>query len=352
MIPVLIGARLLLSAIFLIAGSSKLADPAGSRRSMRDFGVPDGIAGVFAVLLPVGELVVAAALIPGRSATYAAAGALALLIVFVCGIAANLIRGRQPDCNCFGQLHSQPIGWDLVARNIGLAFIPGLMLFHGRSQPSLGVWVGNATAGHQLLFVLGVSAFAAMAVQGWLIFQLVQQGGRLLLRLDQIEGKVASLVPGQAVRAAPRQPPGLPVGQKAPSFALPDLEGRVTSLENLLAAGRPLILLFIHPDCGPCTALLQADIWPDQDRFHLVLISQGNRKRNLEKLAGSVYFRCLLQHTQEVSDAYDSAATPSAVQILPDGVIGSAVVSGAEQIQALIARVVQTAIGRSVSIPT
>ena len=37
---VLLLARLLLAAVFLVAGLAKLADLAGSRQALRDFGVP------------------------------------------------------------------------------------------------------------------------------------------------------------------------------------------------------------------------------------------------------------------------------------------------------------------------
>ena len=44
-----------------------------------------------------------------------------LLSLFVIAIAANLLLGRRPDCNCFGQIKSTPIGWTTVVRNAVLA---------------------------------------------------------------------------------------------------------------------------------------------------------------------------------------------------------------------------------------
>ena len=360
MILVLIAARLLLSAIFLIAGWAKLADLPRARQSVRDFGFPEGLTAVLAVLLPVGELVVGIGLIPARFAWYAAFGALALLTAFVLVIAVNLIRGRTPDCNCFGQLHSQPIGWDLVARNIGLALIPGLMLSQGPSQPSITGWISEATAGQQLSFLLCIGVLAAMAAHGWLTFQLVQQGGRVLLRLDNIEKRLAALPADQAAQSAPLQvqvpapPSGLPVGEKAPSFSLPDLDGRITSLEELLAPAKPVILLFTHPDCGPCAALLaKAEVWQQQTAAHcrLVLISQGKRKQNLAKIKGLRFPHYFLQDKQEVAAAYDSLATPSAVLVRPDGIIGSPVASGTEQIQSLIVNLINSSIAGLLSLP-
>ena len=50
---VVLFARLLLAAVFLVAGIAKLADLAGSRQALRDFGVPARLANPFGVLLPL-----------------------------------------------------------------------------------------------------------------------------------------------------------------------------------------------------------------------------------------------------------------------------------------------------------
>ena len=60
-------------------------------------------------LLPLVELVIAAALVPASIASIAAIAAIALLGVFVIAIVVNLARGRRPDCNCFGQVHGTTI---------------------------------------------------------------------------------------------------------------------------------------------------------------------------------------------------------------------------------------------------
>ena len=59
----LLCARLLLALVFLVAGLAKLADLAGSRQALRDFGVPARLATPLGTLLPLAELVVAVALL-------------------------------------------------------------------------------------------------------------------------------------------------------------------------------------------------------------------------------------------------------------------------------------------------
>ena len=133
---VLLLARLLLSATFALAGISKLADRAGTRQSILDFGLPAFLASPLAVLLPVLELLCAVTLLPATSSPWGAAGALILLLAFIAGISVNLVRGRRPDCHCFGQLHSAPVGWKTIARNSALSGLAALVVWQGLENPA------------------------------------------------------------------------------------------------------------------------------------------------------------------------------------------------------------------------
>jgi uncharacterized membrane protein YphA (DoxX/SURF4 family) len=95
-------ARLLLAAVFAVAGVAKLADRPGSGQAMRAFGVPARLAAPLGTILPLVELSIALALIPTASAWWGALGALALLLLFIAGIAVSLAHGQHPDCHCFG----------------------------------------------------------------------------------------------------------------------------------------------------------------------------------------------------------------------------------------------------------
>src|SRR5215831_20007458 len=104
MIHVVLSGRLLLCLVFLVAGFGKLQDRAGSRQLMIDFGLPRALGGPLAVALPILEIAVAIALLPSPLAWFGAWGALALLALFIAGIGVALLRGRKPDCHCFGKL--------------------------------------------------------------------------------------------------------------------------------------------------------------------------------------------------------------------------------------------------------
>jgi uncharacterized membrane protein YphA (DoxX/SURF4 family) len=69
---VVLAARLLLAAVFVVAAVGKFMDLPGSRRSLVGFGVPEGLSNALGTVLPVAELAVAIALIPRPSAQWGA----------------------------------------------------------------------------------------------------------------------------------------------------------------------------------------------------------------------------------------------------------------------------------------
>jgi peroxiredoxin len=328
-------ARLLLAVVFVAAGLAKLADRAGSRQALVGFGLPASLAAPLGTLLPLAELAIAVALLPTTSAWWGAVGALTLLLLFIVGIGFNLARGRTPDCHCFGQLHSEPVGWPTLARNGILAAVAGFVVWQERTYPgpSAVSWLGTLTAAQWVGLIVGIVVLGLLAAEGWLLAQLLQQNGRLLRRLETVEGHLGIVNTGAGT--------GLPTGATAPRFRLPSLEGDTFTLDALRAPGKPVLLIFSHPDCGSCMTLLP-DIgrWQREqgDRVTLALISRGTPEANRAKVAEHELTHVLLQRDFEVSQAYQTYGTPSAVLVRPDGTIGSPVAAGADEIRALVAR--------------
>src|SRR2546430_2848545 len=137
---VLLLARLVLTSVFVVAGLTKLADLAGSRQAVRDFGVPARLTTPLGLLLPLAELAVAIALLLPATAWWGALGALALLLLFVGGIGYNLAPGRHPQWHCFGPLHSAPAGWPTLIPNLGLTAVAGVLVVFGWGSPGPGVF--------------------------------------------------------------------------------------------------------------------------------------------------------------------------------------------------------------------
>jgi len=339
-------ARLVLAALFSLAGVAKLSDLKGSRKAIIDFGLPALLASPLALLLPLAELAVGAALIPASSAWWGALGALGLLLLFVVGISINLARGRKPECHCFGQLHSAPAGWKTLARNGALAAVAGFVLwagYEGGAGPSAISWLGALSAAQLLALLGGVLVLSLLAGQWWFLVHLLRQNGRLLVRLEAVEATLAeggSVVgPSQNGTPVRQVAEGLPVGSEAPEFSLSGLYGESLTLDALRSSGKPLMLLFTDPGCGPCNALLpEVGRWQEEhaNKLTLSLISRGEVEENKTKAQEHALKNVLLQKDWEVSESFEVRGTPSAVLISPDGKIASPVAGGAEGIRGLL----------------
>ncbi|HEV2121352.1 MAG TPA: TlpA disulfide reductase family protein, partial [Chloroflexota bacterium] len=132
---------------------------------------------------------------------------------------------------------------------------------------------------------------------------------------------------------------GLPVGTTAPAFSLSALEGETVTLDRLRAGGKPVVLVFTDPGCGPCLALMpEIGRWQQNhgQSLTLALVSRGTREANAAEVREHGISRVLLQQDREVAQAYQSIATPSAVLIHPDGTIGAPTALGSEAIRSLL----------------
>jgi peroxiredoxin len=342
---VILFARLLLAAVFVVAGVAKLADREGSRRAVADFGVPSALAAPLGILLPLAELAVAAALIPTSTAFWGAVGALVLLLLFVAGIGANLARGRRPDCHCFGQLHSSPAGWSTLARNGVLAAIAALLVWRGLEGevgPSVIGWIGALATAQLLVLAGGTVVLALLAVQWFFLFGVLRQNGRLLARLNAVEERLAAAGLAPSENGAHRTS-GLAVGSPAPAFALQDLDGEEVTLDGLRARGKPVMLMFTDPSCEPCMDLLpDVGRWQQQyaGKLTIALVGRGSVEENSAEASEHGVENVLLQEDWEVADAYEIDATPGAVVVSPEGIIGSPVAQGPDEVEALLAQAV------------
>jgi peroxiredoxin len=207
----------------------------------------------------------------------------------------------------------------------------------------------SVPTGAQVAAIVAVAVgIALFAAEAYFLYLLVRQNGRLVLRLDAFEQKLATVgmvaAPANAlVPAAPPQPvpEGLPVGTEAPAFALSGLFGETMTLAALRAAGKPVTLFFVDPGCGPCNALLP-DIarWQREgaNELTVALVSRGSADENRAKTADHGLRNVLLQNEREVSASYLVNATPSALVVAADGTIASPVAAGSEQIQNLVAQ--------------
>jgi len=341
-------ARLFLASILALAGFTKATDLARTRRTLIEFGVPEKLAGLLGWSLPFIEIAVAVALLPVASAWWGGAAALALMLIFASGIGLNLIRGRKPDCNCFGQLHSKPVSWTTFARNLALAAVAGLIVVQGRQNPGLSAfnWLADLKSAEVAGLALGLVAVVLLAAGVTFLRRILNQQATVLDRIEAMKKVVdedyAEPAPVERADAAPPVE-GLPVGAPAPHFSLAAIGGEQVTLDNLLEYGKPVLLLFVSPNCFPCKTLLPLiRIWErDYDeRLTIAVLSKGSIKENRDGVAKYGARHLLLHEEHGVAEDYQAKWTPAAVLISRTGKIASQITYGDEAIRALVNHVV------------
>ncbi len=335
-----LAARLVLFAVFAFAGVAKLLDREGSREAARGFGVPERLAGFVGVALPVAELTAAGLLLFPATAQAGAILALALLATFVVAISVAMARGEAPDCHCFGALHSEPAGAKTLIRNVILAAVAVVPIVDGPGASAWG-WIGDLDTTQTWLLVAVAVLVAVLIAQGAFMFALLKQNGRVLRRIDALEAGGA-----QSAGVAPAWDSagyGPAVGELTPTFDLPGLDGVPVTLEQLRAPGRPVLLLFTDPDCGPCGELMpEVGRWQREyhDEMTIALVSRGTTEANRDKTVEHGIARVLLQTDREVSELLNCPATPTALAIGADGRVILPAAPGGPAIEALVAALV------------
>lgn len=333
---VALAARSLLMLVFIVAAVGKFLDMPGNRQALSDFRVPSELVTPAAWLLPATELTVAVLLLIQSTAQAAAIAAIALLLVFMAGVAAAMARGEAPDCNCFGQVGSAPAGKGTLIRNGLLGAVGLLVVFHGAGT-NPGVWLSSGTHAEIPVLLLIVAAVALAAT----VAAVSADRRTLRTALSEAEAFLELF------------PAGLPVGADAPPFELPSTAGESVSLEKLLARGRNVAVLFVSPSCRPCHYMLP-DVarWQRtlNDRLTLAVIAHGplgeahdiRRKFGLNEV--------LADPAANVFRAYRGGGTPSVAMITSEGKVATRVRSSQGAVEAAIRRALEETPSRPVSV--
>jgi peroxiredoxin len=328
----LIAIRLLLAGILLAAASGKLLHRQAFGQTLAEFGIPAPLRTPLAWAMPAGELAIALILLIAAPAWWSAVACALLLALYTGVLAYQLQRGRRPSCNCFGQRDATPISSATLFRNGGLLLLAGGLISAGPAYPHAPLWP-------YLLAAPALSAcIVVIALQWWLLQHVLQQNGRLILRMDNLELRLdgANIQPLHAVES---RPCGLAVGSLAPDFTLPELgSGTPASLARLRAPGLPLLLIFSDSACTPCAEMApRIDSWQRQfqGRISIAVILRADAGAlHRPRAAGTC--TTLLHEDRQVASSYDALVTPSAVLISAEGTIASHLALGSKEIYDLL----------------
>jgi hypothetical protein len=317
-------ATVLLTVVFATAAAGKLADQPGMRQTLAEFGMPARSLPSLAVLLPLAEAVTAISLLLASTARGGGIAALGLLSIFTAGVAAAMVRGRAPDCHCFGRLSSGPTGRRTLIRNALLAVPAALVVVYGPGE-STGNWLDKHPP-----------AVALALVAGGALLALAELSLRLRRENQALRRDLANLA-----RSVEDSTPEPTTGAPAPPFALASVEGPTTTRDTLLGRGYPTALVFLSPGCPSCSTMLpslarwQATL---ADRLTIAPVVAGSPSDVREFTEGHGLENVLVDESLEVFRAYDAVATPSGLIVTADGTIASRTTATTFMIESLIRR--------------
>ncbi len=330
--------RLALAAVFAIAAFGKLFDREGSEKAFAGFGVPKSLQKPLAAILPAAELAIALALLFVSSSWLGAIGGASLLIIFLGGMFYQLAKGNAPDCHCFGQLHSEPVGASSIVRNFVLLAMAGFLIGQG------SVYQGRSLVNTDqdiMQISLGLVVVGLLATVVFFLKRISDQQTEILSRLEIVELDRES---GHSVERDGVSHPheGLPIGAKFPDFELHGINGEHVTLDSIKARKMPALFIFISPTCTPCKVLVpEFEQWKSKlaDKVSLVFVSSGTPEANEDKFGDSIKRQLLVQEKRELADAARAKWTPTAIFMDRNGRVASHAAAGDTAIRELVEKI-------------
>ncbi|MEZ5359117.1 MAG: MauE/DoxX family redox-associated membrane protein [Candidatus Zixiibacteriota bacterium] len=127
--------RITFGIIFIYASLDKIAAPDQFARVVYNYHlVPGSLINLFALILPMSELIAGIFLIFGVLYKGARNYLVLLMLIFIIAISINVLRGVNLECGCFSvSSKAKSHGLGLIGRDI-LMLLPGLVLLFSRSR--------------------------------------------------------------------------------------------------------------------------------------------------------------------------------------------------------------------------
>lgn len=329
-------ATLLLVGVFALSGVTKLRDPQGTVASIKAFAflpVPEAGRRAVARALPVLELLLALALLftPGVGFVVVGTCAVLAMLGFTAIVAISLSRGEAASCHCFGELSAAPMTrWTLV-RNVVFVVLAVFVAYGAGTFDGVVAAFGHRSA-WQLAWVVTVLVFAAALVVLWFAWSATKT------ELAEIEDELA------------RQRCAFEDAQSGEDRPIPDVtvlseDGSMVRLAEL-SSERAQLMMVVSPGCSNCEAIvpvLPAILGAFNGQVEIALLTIGDLTRTRSKygdggVADIPMYGDVDGRAQQALGVY---GTPGAVLLGTDGNVTAGPAHGAEEINELIAAVVQ-----------
>jgi thiol-disulfide isomerase/thioredoxin/uncharacterized membrane protein YphA (DoxX/SURF4 family) len=330
--------RFVLAALLITAGIAKLADLKGAEKAARGFGLSGPLTTYGPVVLSAAEIVIGAMLLFPSVSWWGALGAAMLLVAFIGMMAYQWSRGNAPDCHCFGQLHSEPVGLKSIFRNVLFLALAAVLLISGPDKQGLPI---QSVTAEMMPTILGT--LAVIMLGGALLYlrKIVATQDELRRRLEILE--VISTDGAQVDHEHVSDPNvGLPIGSPLPGFGLRRLSGGIVSSRELTESGKGALIFFVSPTCEPCQALLpEFSKWSSElsDRVRTVFVTSGNDKDNLKKFESLDRSQIFIDDERRFALSVGGRWTPTALYVDRNGSIASHIAAGDIAIEELVEKI-------------
>jgi uncharacterized membrane protein YphA (DoxX/SURF4 family) len=135
-------ARLVLGAVFLIAGALKAVDPQSSVAAVRAYRLlPSSFATIVGWGLPFAEIALGLLLLTGIATRIVAVATAILVLIFIAAVVSAAARGLSIDCGCFGgggEVAPGQTAYGMeILRDIGLLLLALWLIWQPRSRLAL-----------------------------------------------------------------------------------------------------------------------------------------------------------------------------------------------------------------------
>jgi len=342
---VLLILRLVMAAVFGVAAVGKIFDPVGSEKAFADFSVPEIFRKPLVYLLPLAELLIAVSLLFVETSWFGAIGGAGLFLIFIGGMIYQMANGNAPDCHCFGQIHSEPVGISSILRNVGLLGIEVVLILVGRVNQGVSIVNTNQDI---MQVVIGIAVIVLLAAVVYFLKRISEQQTQIMRRIELME--LVSREGASVEREEVSHPhEGLPIGAQFPEFELPAVDGGTITLADLKDGVKPILFLFVCPTGTPCKAMgPEFEQWQKDldEKVRLVFVSNGKTDANVEKFGGESPKQILLQKDRELAESVKAQWTPTAVLMDAGGRVASHATAGDTAIRALIEQIKSEDLGR------